>query len=122
MHFVWFHLYSLYMSHILEQIQHNNLILFIIQTFIIVAVALPIVVFDIQCEKYRTNNSLWKRCFIDMFQLFTSIVYVYTIMIYSTKVTAHIQESLPGMFFPGMFFALQHGMIHDIYANVKLIV
>ena len=83
--------------------------------------ALPIVGLDIQCEKYRTDNTLWKRSLIDMFQLFTSIVYVYVIMIYSTKVSTHIIESLPGIFFPGMFFALQVGLIHDIYANMKMI-
>jgi hypothetical protein len=110
------------MPHILEQIQHTNFILFIVQTVIIVTIALPIVVFDIQCEKYRVNNTLWKRSLIDMFQLFTSIVYVYVVMIYSTKVTTHIIESLPGIFFPGMFFALQVGMIHDIYNNIKLFV
>ena len=110
------------MPKILEKIQHTNLILFIVQTIIIATLALPIVVFDIQCEKYRTNNTLWKRSLMDMFQLFTSIVYVYVIMIYSTKVTTHIIESLPGIFFPGMFFALQVGMIHDIYNNMKLFV
>jgi cell shape-determining protein MreD len=107
---------------ILEKIEHNNFILFILQTFIIVAVALPIVVFDIQCEKYRINNSIWAQCLIDMGQLFTSIVYVYIIMIYLTKITTHIQESLPGIFFPGMFFSLQVGMIHNIYKNIKMIV
>ena len=109
------------MPKILEQIQHTNLILFIVQTIIIATLALPIVVLDIQCEKYRLNNTLWKRCLMDVCQLFTSIVYVYVIMLYSTKVT-HIIESLPGIFFPGMFFALQVGMIHDIYNNMKLFV
>jgi len=95
--------------------------LFTFQTIIIIFVALPIVFIDILFQKYRDKYSkdMMKRNILNVIQIIISIIYVYVIMIVNKKISLHFQKTLPGMFFPGIFFSLQYNMFTDIHENIK---
>jgi hypothetical protein len=99
----------------------KNLGLFASQTVIIILSALPIVIIDIMFQKYRDKNSskMMRRNILNLLQIIMSILYVYFIMIFFNKFSTHFQITLPGIFFPGIFFSLQYCMFTDIHENIK---
>jgi len=99
----------------------NVLPLFESQTVVIILSALPIVIIDIMFQKYRDNNksNMMMRNILNAIQMMISILYVYYIMIFFKKFSTNFQITLPGMFFPGIFFSLQYYMFTDIHDNVK---
>ena len=74
-------------------------------------------------QKYRDKNStkMFKKNILNFIQIIISILYVYFIMIHSNKLSKHFQSTLPGMFFPGIFFSLQYCMFTDIHESIKII-
>ena len=99
----------------------NNLQLFASQTIVIILSALPIVIIDILFQKYRTkySSNMMMRNILNTVQLLISILYVYFLMILYKKFSEHFQITLPGIFFPGIFFSLQYCMFTDIHNNIK---
>ncbi len=59
------------------------------------------------------------RNILNILQLFVSILYIYFIMRIYKNFSTHYQITLPGMFFPGIFFSLQYNMFTDIHDNFK---
>lgn len=101
----------------------KNIAKFTSQAGIIILSALPIVLIDIYFQKYRNQNSskLIMRNLLSFTQFIVSILYVYFIMIIFNKFSNHFQITLPGMFFPGIFFSLQYNMFTDIHESIEII-
>jgi uncharacterized membrane protein YhaH (DUF805 family) len=101
----------------------KDLSLFTSQTLVIILSAVPIVIIDLVFQRYRDNNksNMMMRNILNMIQIILSIIYVYFLMILFKKMSTHFQTTLPGMFFPGIFFSLQYNMFTDIHDNVKSI-
>jgi len=102
----------------------SKLQLFTIQTIIIILSALPIAVIDIKFQKYRNNNAskMNMRNLLNTIQFFISIIYIYVIMILFRKFSTNFQITLPGMFFPGVFFSLQYYLFTDIHNNIEALI
>jgi len=96
---------------------NKSVFTFFAQSILIIMIALPNVLIDIFFQQGRNANpnNMFIRAIIDVFQLCVSVAYIYVMFVYFNAVTKHFQTTLPGMFFPGMFFALQYGMIRDIH-------
>ncbi len=96
----------------------NDLKTFVLQTLIIVLVALPMGFLDMKLQNTRNNKKLskLKRVFLILFEIMVSIIYVYLIMKNIPYVADTFQTTLPGMFFPGVFYSLQTNMFGDIIA------
>ena len=110
------------MSNIFDKVEDtNNLQLFASQTMIIILSALPIVIIDIVFQKYRDQfkTKMIMRNILNIIQILINILYIYFIMIVYKKLSTHYQITLPGMFFPGIFFSLQYCMFTDIHDNIK---
>ena len=110
------------MVNIFEDIKDtNNLQLFTLQSIIIICSALPIVFIDVIFQKYRDKfkTNMFKRNLINIVQIFINIFYIYFIMKLYKNISKHYQITLPGMFFPGVFFSLQYCMFTDIHENIK---
>jgi len=102
----------------------KNLQLFASQTTLIIVSALPIVIIDIVFQKYRDRykSSMLKRNILNIVQIIINILYIYLLMIIYKTMTSHFQLTLPGMFFPGIFFSLQYCMFVDIHNNIKSLI
>lgn len=57
------------------------------------------------------------RNILNVLQIFINIIYIYFILVFYNKMSKHFQTTLPGMFFPGIFFSLQYNMFTDIHDN-----
>lgn len=99
----------------------KTLQLFLMQTLTIILYALPVGILDMLCQRYREKNKLskFKRILLILAELVITIIYVYTIMINVPYIADTFQTTLPGMFFPGIFYALQYNMVTDIQIIMK---
>jgi hypothetical protein len=95
--------------------------LFTIQVLIICLLAIPIAIVDIKFENYRTNNVLNRkqRISIVIIQLLTSALYIFALFKMIPNVTNKFQITLPGMYFPGIFFSLQYNLFIEIQEIIK---
>lgn len=109
----------MYKNNIIEDT--DDLSSFLLQTLIIILFSLPSVFIDIIFQKYRDKytSNMTIRNILNMIQIIINIVYVYLIMIFNKNLSLHFQQTLPGMFFAGIFFSLQNNMFTDIHDNLK---
>lgn len=110
------------MFNIFDKVEEtNNIGLFASQSLIIILSALPIVIVDIVFQKYRDKfaSKMMIRNVLNMIQILINILYIYLIMIFYKHFSTHYQITLPGMFFPGLFFSLQYCMFTDFHENIK---
>jgi hypothetical protein len=110
------------MNRIFDKVEDtSNLQLFTLQTIIIILSALPIVVIDIIFQKYRNKfpSKMTMRNVLNIIQFLIGILYIYFIMIFFKKFSTNFQSTLPGMFFPAVFFSLQYTLFTDIHNNIE---
>ena len=95
--------------------------LFTIQVLIICLLAIPIGIVDIKFQNYRTNNVLNRkqRISIVIIQLLTSALYIFALFKMIPNVTNKFQITLPGMYFPGVFYSLQYNLFVEIQEIIK---
>jgi len=93
----------------------DNVSLFIVKIFIFCIIAIPIAIFDIKFQRYRVKNKLNKkqRFAIIVLQIIISALYLYGLYKIISQITDNIQITLPGIFFPGIFFGLQYNLFTD---------
>ena len=96
---------------------------FFVQAVVIIFTALPNVLIDVLFQHARDTHvtDMVYRNLLNVTQILVGIVYVYIMLEHFNTLARHFQITLPGMFFPGMFFSLQYGLIRDIHRNVKVL-
>jgi hypothetical protein len=100
----------------------KNLTLFATQTIIIIIISLfGSVILDIKFTKFRKNNNLKNKIILDIIQLLLGILYIYILMFLLPNISNTFQTTLPGMYFPGIFFAIQYNLFVDIQENITLL-
>lgn len=102
----------------------SNLQLFTLQTIIIILSAMPGVVIDIIFQKYRNkySSNMTMRNVLNTIQFLIGILYIYFLMIFFKKFTTNFQITIPGMFFPAVFFSLQYNLFTDIHNNIESLI
>jgi uncharacterized BrkB/YihY/UPF0761 family membrane protein len=99
----------------------KNISLFLMQIIIICIAAVPIAIVDIKCQKIRNAKKLNKseRIFYIVMQLLLSSLYTFAIYKTIPKFSNTFQSTLPGMFFPGVFYSLQYSMFTDLHNLIE---
>jgi hypothetical protein len=114
----------LHKHHVMNKLEFKdspNILIFILESLFIALTALPIVVVDVVIQKYRNNaaSKMFSRNMFNVLQFFINIMYIRIISIVDKEMADRYLHTLSGMFFAGLFFALQLNMMAEIHRTIR---